>query len=335
MKTNLKNWALKRLQNNGRAILHLLFNRPERGIGFVFLTIFLLLLPGQNFYQTQTLIPKRPLVRENSDGDFAASYYPVKISPETEPAISAASAEVLDVSSGVVLFAKNTAAKLRPASTTKLMTALVALDYYQPDQVLTVGELTNDSEESEMGLAPGDQLTIKNLIYGLLVPSGNDAAETLAANYPGGREAFIFAMNKKAAALHLYNTHYQNPTGTDAPQQYTSSQDLAWLAARVMKDPLLTNVVATNWIRVPDISGKKSYPLQNVNQLLSSFWGAVGVKTGYTEEAGQCLVAAIERNGRTLITVVLKSSDRFTETALLANWAFRVYKFTPDSKLAL
>ncbi|MCL4397694.1 D-alanyl-D-alanine carboxypeptidase [Patescibacteria group bacterium] len=287
------------------------------------LLLFLFFLPGQNYYETLQLVPRPPLVRATEFDSFVPSSYPLKTGTEAPPEISARSAVVVDLQSGVTIFSLNPNEKLRPASITKLMTALVALEYYPLDRVLTVRRLAPVDGESDMGLKIGDKLTVRNLIYGLLVPSGNDAAYTLADNYPGGFENFIYSMNKKAQNLHMNNTHFENPSGLDTDNHYSSARDISLLTAVALKNPLISEAVATYGITLSDTTGKKFFQLKNVNKFLGYLYGADGVKTGFTDLAGECLVASVSRDGHRIISVVLKSDDRFGDSARLQEWAYR------------
>lgn len=301
---------------------------------FTLTTIFLfaLFLPGQNYYETLQLEFQAPLVRANEFDSFSPSKYPVRISSEIPPFVSAQSAMVLDFESGVKLFELNPNERLYPASITKLMTALVAIDFYRLNQVLTVRSLAPVAYESDMGLALGDQLTLQSLLYGLLVPSGNDAAYTIAYNYPGGIENFIYAMNQKAKDLNIKNTHFANPSGFDSPGQYTTASDLSLLAREVLKNPTLNKIIATYGITLTDVSGKRIYTLKNVNQFLGYLYGADGIKTGFTDLAGQCLVSSVSRDGHRIIAVVLKSADRFGDSARLMEWAYRNFQWVNYAK---
>lgn len=293
--------------------------------------LFLLFLPGQNYYETLQLQIKPPLVRATTLDDFVPSKYPVKTGLETVPTVSAQAVTVLDLESGVIFYTKNPDKHLQLASITKLMTALVSLDYYKLDDVLTVKRLVSASGESEMGLKIGDQVSVQNLIYGLLVPSGNDAAYTLADNFPGGIENFIYSMNNRAQQLHMTNTHFENPSGLDSPNHYSSASDIAILARQALKDKFISKVVATYGITLTDASGTRIYTLKNVNQFLGYLYGADGVKTGFTDLAGQCLVASVSRNGHRVISVVLNSQDRFGDSASLIEWVYRNFDWqTPN-----
>ena len=201
-----------------------------------------------------------------------------------------------------------------------MMTALVAIESFALDQVITVGQITTPPQK--IHLLPGETITIENLLYATLVASGNDAAEALAAAFPDGREAFIVAMNSKATALHLTNTHFTNPTGFDFVNHYSSALDLARLATSALKNPTFARIVSTPKISVFSADSKIEHKLTNINQLLGRLDGVKGVKTGYTEEAGEALVALTERNGHQILTVVLGSQDRFGETEKLIEWAF-------------
>lgn len=289
--------------------------------------LFFLFLPGQNYYETLTLTPKEPLVRASEFDDFVVSQYPRKTGREQAPVITAEAAVVMDLESGVPLFSQNQDSRLYPASITKLMTALTALDYYSLDQTLTVERLVFGNGEAEMGLKIGDRVSVKNLLYGLLVPSGNDAAYTIADNYPGGIENFIYAMNKKAENLHMESTHFANPSGLDAPNQFSTARDIALMSAAALKSDLISQIVATSGITLADVTGKRVYNLKNVNQFLNYLYGADGVKTGYTDLAGECLVASVSRDGHRLISVVLKSQDRFADSAKLLEWAYRNFSW--------
>lgn len=293
---------------------------------FVLGTLFLL-MPGRNYYDTLNLEYKPPLVRAHEFEDFVPSPYPQKVGTETALTGSADAVVIRDVDSFVSMFELNPNERLKPASITKLMTALVALEYYDPDDVLTVKRLSPVEQEAQMGLAVRDQVTVKNLIYGLLVPSGNDAAYTLADNYEGGIENFLFAMNKKAKDLHLDNTHFANPAGFDHADHYTTANDLSLLAAEALKNPMIESAVATRGLTLSDVTGKKKYAVTNVNQLLGAVYGVDGIKTGFTDEAGQCLITSVSRNGHRIIIVLLKSNDRFTDSARLAEWVFRNFNW--------
>ncbi|MBI4099603.1 D-alanyl-D-alanine carboxypeptidase [Candidatus Microgenomates bacterium] len=298
-----------------------------RLLSFVVGFLVFLFFPSFSYYGFLHLEPQPPLVRATGFDNFRPSLYPKRIFDVTPPYVTAESVVVLDLESGVPLYEINPTERLYPASLTKLMTALVAVDYYQPTQVLTVHRLAPVEAEADMGLEVGDQVNFRGLLYGLLVPSGADAAYTIADNYPGGIENFVYAMNKKAEALNMKGTHFANPSGFDDPKNYTTAHDLALLTAVALKNDLINKVVATYGTTLADATGKKTYYLKTVNKFLGYLYGADGVKTGFTDWAGECLVSSVSRNGHRIVTVVLKSQDRFADSARLIEWAYQNYKW--------
>ncbi len=239
--------------------------------------------------------------------------YPV-IKQTFIPKISATGAIIMDADSKIVLYSKNPDLRFSPASTTKLMTSLVALDYFKPQDILTVKIASR--EGSIIGLKVGEKLTLENLIYAMLLPSANDAAYVIAQNHPQGYAKFIDSMNKKANELVLLNTHFGDPAGLLDNQNYTTAFDLARLASFAVANPLIKKIVATREKYITDATGNFIYRLENLNELLG-IDGVNGVKTGYTEEAGQVLVTSKIEKGRTIIIVIMGSEDRFLDTQKL------------------
>lgn len=237
--------------------------------------------------------------------------------------ISAQGVVVYDLESGVTLYGRNTQVLLSPASTTKIMTALVALEHYNLDDVVTVATVANSGQV--MGIVPGEQITVENLLYGALIHSGNDATWALAEHFEGGVEKFVAAMNEKADSLHLTNTNFTNPVGFDDPNHKMSAIDLTRLAAFALTNKTIAKMVAIPEITISDVTHTRFHALTNVNTLLGKIPGVAGIKTGWTEEAGENLVTLIERNGHRIIIVVLKSRDRFADTEALINWVFANY----------
>lgn len=290
------------------------------------------LLPGQNYYQTvQTFY--LPSQTRQLEFNLSLASYPVSLTDVEAPKTTARSVLVIDLDSAVVLHAKNENAWVLPASTVKIMTALVSFDNYALDEILLVGKANDFGQD--MKLFEGEKISIQNLLYGLLVVSANDAASVLAQNYPGGEKVFVEKMNQKAQELHLNHTYFANPTGLDSDQSgnllvdysYTTSLDLARLAGWALKNPVFAKMVATPKIEVSDISGRMKHQLFNINVLLASLPGIKGIKTGWTEEAGECLVSLVERNGKKIIIVVLGSQDRFGETIKLIDWIFTNHRW--------
>lgn len=254
-----------------------------------------------------------------------ASSLPVLTKNNQMPDLSGQGIIAVDGDSNVTLFEKNADNKFLPASTTKIITALVSLDYYKLDQVLTVINPSVDGQK--MGLVRGEQITVSNLLNALLIYSANDAAITLAQNYPGGIDSFVSAMNAKADSLHLENTHFANPVGLDDSLQYTTARDMVRVAKVAMQNPIFQEIVGTKERVVTDASGKFSYDLRNVNQLLGSVDGVMGIKTGWTQEAKENLISFVTRNDHKVYIALLGSEDRFGETTEIINWVFDNYSW--------
>ena len=250
---------------------------------------------------------------------------PVLAADSSFPILSAQGALAVDLDSGISLYEKNPDTKLLPASTTKIVTALVALDTYPLDQVITIGRLKIDGQK--MGLFQGEQITVENLLYGLLVFSANDAAEALASSFPGGYDAFIEAMNTKAKDLSMANSYFLNPAGLDGSTQITTAEDLIRVSEVAMKNLTFSKMVGTKMISFSDTTGKIKYNLKNINELLGVVPGVLGVKTGWTENARENLVTYVERDGHKVMIAVLGSQDRFGETKELINWIFANYQW--------
>lgn len=286
---------------------------------------FLLLAPGSNIYFSAAGEPGE-ILRRLPFAVPSPAPFPTNttgIVPDTE--ISASGVVILDVASNVYLYKRNESELLSPASTTKIMTALVAIDHYRLDDVLTVVDAANNGQT--MKLVSGERMTMENLLYGTLIHSANDAAFALAQNYPGGVEKFVEAMNQKATALHLTNSHFTNSIGYDDANHKMTPLDLARLASIALLNPTITKMVAIPQITISDVTHTYFHALTNVNQLLGKIPGVGGIKTGWTEAAGENLVTLVERNNHKVIIVLLHSNDRFGETSKLIDWVFSNHKW--------
>lgn len=242
------------------------------------------------------------------------------------PQVSAKAVYILEMDLEKVLFEKNSEMRLSPASTTKIMTALVSEGQYKAADILVV---PNEAMVggSSMGLAVGENMTFRSLLYGMLLNSGNDAAFTIALNYPGGMKAFLNKMNLKVLELGLKNSHFENPAGFDSPNHFSSAADLAVIAKEAIKNPQLAKVVATKETSVISYDKTHAHNLKNLNKLLSEEEGVIGIKTGYTEKAGENLVTLIDRNGHKVLIVMLNSTDRFGETKNLIDWVYSNFQW--------
>lgn len=223
--------------------------------------------------------------------------------------VNAEAAVVMDADSGRLLYAQNPDKRLANASTTKIMTALLTLEQPDQDRYFTVDSDAIQVEGTTMGLQPGDSVTLHQLAAGMLLPSGNDAANAAAVEIAGSEEAFARLMNQRAAELGLENTQYRNPSGLDAEGHYSSARDLATLAAHALENEDFADIVSKQEIRMAFGNPPYNRSLYTTNKLLERYPYAIGVKTGYTDDAGLCLVTAAEKDGTRLIIVTLNGKD--------------------------
>lgn len=301
------------------------FKKKDRFLFLVMLT-FVFVSSSALAISGQIVLPE--VVTRSQAVKLSKNFPPIPVlGIETSyPVLSAQGVLATDLDSGITLYEKNADAKLLPASTTKIVTALVAVDTYQLDQVLTVGSNIKVVGQ-KMGLYFGEQMKFEDLLYGLLVYSANDAAQVLAQNYEGGYDAFISAMNQKASDLSMTNSNFDNPVGLDSENQYSTAKDLIRASEIAMRNPIFARTVGTKNIVIKDSNGKSSYNLRNVNQLLGTVPGVLGVKTGWTENARENLVTYIERDGHKVMIAILGSQDRFGETKELIDWIFSSYNW--------
>lgn len=230
--------------------------------------------------------------------------------------LSAQKAFVLDAKTGGVLFQKDADSRSLIASTTKIMTALVVCEQCNVLDRMRIPKEAVGIEGSSMYLKEGEILTVQELLYGLMLHSGNDAAVALAIYCGGTVEGFAELMNDKAHQLGLDNTHFVNPNGLDAPDHYATARDLATLSAYAMENPIFAMTAAAKSVRI----GQRF--LKNHNKLLWMYPGADGVKTGYTKKAGRILVSSAERDGRRLVAVTINASDDWNDHVSLLNEGF-------------
>lgn len=291
----------------------------DRQLATCTLALLTVLYPGHN--PLQQIVIKPGLVRSYTLPSLSPVLYP-KHDGVRAPSVSARSVVIQDVTSKTLIYTKSPDLPLIPASTTKIMTALVALDVW--NDLDTVIEVKNEDRAvgQTIKLQKGEQLTLRNILYGLLVQSGNDAALALADNYPGGYTEFVKAMNVKAKELHLDNTVYKNPSGIEQYGHVTTARDLAILAAIAIKNPVISEIVKTRATTITDIAGTAVHELETTNELLGVLPGIKGLKTGWTTNAGECLVSIVERDGHEIVVVVLGSFDRFGETTRLVEWVY-------------
>lgn len=235
------------------------------------------------------------------------------------PAIAVQSAIMLERETGRLLFERAPDRRLPPASLTKIMGALVAIEAAPLHAVVTVGRESIAERPPRLRLRPGDQLLLRDLIAAMLITSANDACLAVAHHVAGGEAAFVALLNRKSAALGLTNTHFDNACGFDGPAHYSTARDLARLTETALANDLFAILVRTVETEIATVDGRKKFALANTNRLL---WraGVTGVKTGFTQKAGRCLAATAFRDGRSLLLIGLGFEDRWQDAEQLLGY---------------
>jgi len=239
---------------------------------------------------------------------------------------SARAAVIMDVNSGRILYSKNMDEKLAMASTTKIMTTLVAVESGKLKEMVTVSRRASITEGSSIYLKQGERHTVNDLLYAIMLRSGNDAAVAVAEHIGGSIEGFAALMNKKAAEIGAVNTHFDNPHGLDSATHYTTARDLALITAYALKNPVFAEIVSSKKKTIegpPNESWDRN--MVNKNKMLWQFEGGNGVKTGYTKKAGRCLVSSASRNGMQLVCVVLNCGPMWDDSSALLEYGFGNY----------
>ena len=289
--------------------------RPKYIFLFLFFTLLFLFYPGDSYY-FHLFAYNRELI-SNTETALKINTNPIPyLKLPYYPEVSAEGIYLVDLPSFTPVFARNENLKLFPASTAKILTALVAIDIYKPNQIITVKKTIDEGQVME--LVVGEKITVENILYGLLVHSGNDAAFVLADNY--GYDKFVDLMNKKAQSLSMKDSYFSNPNGLDSGTQHSTAFDLALAARELLKNPYLSKIVSTKEITISDVDFRYFHQLTNVNKLLGEIQGLGGLKTGYTENAGENLVSFYKKNGHQFVIVILKSLDRFNDTRNIIKW---------------
>ncbi|OPX88383.1 MAG: D-alanyl-D-alanine carboxypeptidase DacB precursor [Pelotomaculum sp. PtaB.Bin104] len=240
------------------------------------------------------------------------------------PEIVGQAAILIDSKNGQVLFEKNSHQRMYPASTTKTLTAIVALENFRLSEVVTIPPDACNIEGSAIGLQAGEKISMESLLYAMLLNSGNDSATAIASHLGGSVAGFVGLMNEKAAGLGAVNTHFKNPSGLPDPEHYTTAYDLSLIARYAMQNQEFRKIVATKTKNIQRADPQAQTYLLNHNKLLWKYEGAIGIKTGYTDAARQCLLAAAVRDGRELIAVVLGSEGNniWSDTIALLDYGF-------------
>lgn len=238
--------------------------------------------------------------------------------------VSAGGVMLMDARTHKVLYAKTAHEKLPMASTTKIMTAILAIEAGNLDALVTIPQEAYGVEGSSMYLRLGEQISMRDLLYGLMLVSGNDAAVAIAVHVGGSVEGFAALMNAKAASLGAHNTHFVTPNGLPDPDHYTTAYDLALIACYAMQNETFREIVGTTYYQTT--TGEIARTVKNKNKILWEYEGGNGVKTGYTMAAGKCLVFAAEREGMQLVGVVLNCPDMFPSAKRLLDYGFETYQ---------
>ena len=263
--------------------------------------------------------------RESAAGGSLSFSY-VKASTEGDISISAHSAILIEQSGGEVVWHKNADEKMAMASTTKIMTALVALEMSGVDEIVTVPPEACGIEGSSIYLFAGERITMEDLLYALLLSSANDAAAAIAIHIGGSIEGFADMMNARAEELGIEDTHFVNPHGLYDEQHYTTARELAIIAREAMKNTTFAKIVGT-YKKTAALDGEDGKRLfVNHNKLLQRYEGACGIKTGFTKKSGRCLVSAAERQGVSFICVTLNAPDDWHDHEKLFDLGFSLYE---------
>lgn len=249
-----------------------------------------------------------------------------------KPIMTADAIVSYDLTTDQFLYQYNSKKKLPIASLTKIMTAVVALENEPIDKEFTVSQTASEIGENAMGLAEGEKYTLRELLYGLILRSGNDAAEVIAEGSQFGRANFVYLMNKKAEDLGLTNTYFTNPSGLEGDgNQYSTAEDLLVVTRYAMSHPEFAKVSETYDYYLPADSDHKELQLYNQTNLLTTYPGVKGVKTGFTDEAGMCLVTYLDYEGHKIIAVLLNSENRREEMKSLLDYSLESLGVKPPT----
>jgi len=261
---------------------------------------------------------------------LAAAAASILIFPLSAPAravsVSASGAVLIEAESGDVIYEKDAHTRRGPASTTKIMTSLVAVEHLPLDKVVEVNENAVGVEGSSAYLYAGERVTVETLLYALLLSSANDAAAAIAYEVAGGIDEFAALMNEKAAALGLFDTHFENPHGLDAEGHYTTAYDLAMIARAALENETVRKIVSTKTYSAKMDGGDATRVFRNHNRLLFSYDDIIGVKTGFTKKCGRTLVSAAERDGVTVIAVTLDDGDDWRDHRAMLDYGLSLYE---------
>lgn len=252
---------------------------------------------------------------------FVFALFSIIVSSTSEISLSARSASLYEPKTKSFIYQKNANIRLPMASTTKIMTALVALENGNTEDIITVSSKSTGIEGSSLYLKAGEKMKLGDLLYAVMLRSANDAAAAVAEGVAGSIEAFSELMNQKASELGLKNTHFTNPHGLDDPEHYTTASELAIISAEALKNSTFKEIVSSYKKIIVNTDGEERL-IVNHNKLLNLYKDAIGVKTGFTKKSGRCLVGAAERNGLMLITVTIDAPSDWNDHRTLFDLGF-------------
>lgn len=286
-----------------------------KGIGiFLIFIIFSICLSSCSDTESAAPKPERIAIKEISSNAYAL------------PEVSAKAAIGIEASSGEIFYSKNIHTRLPMASTTKIMTAIVALEMGEVSDTVEIHKNAVGIEGSSIYLYEGECLTLEDLLYALMLESANDAAVAIAIHIAGDVEGFVGLMNDKAEELELQNTHFENPHGLDSGEHYTTAYDLGIIATYGMKNPDFRKIVSTYKRVIPLANGEGARVLINHNKLIRNYDGAIGIKTGYTKKSGRCLVSAASRDGVELICVTISAPSDWQDHESILDFGNSIYE---------
>ncbi len=249
--------------------------------------------------------------------------------PVAKPWVNARAAVLIELNSGRILYSKNPNQIMAPASTTKIMTGILCIEKGDLNQTVRISGTAASKRGSSMYLVRNERLSLRDLLYGLMLSSGNDAATAIAECIAGSEPRFAQMMTAKARQLGLKRTQFQNASGLPAYNHYTTAYELARIARYAIQNPIFADIVQTKEANVPSPTPGKTKTLVNHNKLLWQYQYTTGIKTGYTSKAGRCLVASAKKQDVTLIAVVLKSGSMYVDSRKLFEYGFQMLN-VPD-----
>ena len=259
-------------------------------------------------------------------GSLCGGMVQALVIPAGGPQLSAQAAVLIDARNADLLYEKNAFLQRDPASTTKIMTALLVIEHGHLNKIVTVSRRSDNTLGSSLHIHANHRYTRLDLLRGMLLRSGNDASVALAESEAGTMERFVAEMNRKAQELGAFNTSYENTHGLTRSGHYSSAYDLALITRSALRLPVFREIVRSQQMDITEVSQHRTHTIRNTNQLLYGFLGADGVKTGTTDAAGHCLVASATRDHRQLIAVVLNSGRRWSDAGRLLEWGFTATK---------